>query len=336
MQNPDFDLDADAYRRRIRVRTVEPGVVVSELEDDFHHFIVTLRHDGERVLSAAAESRRWPWATCPDATVPLGALAGMPLSRRFTAAGGWTDPRQNCTHQFDAACHAITHAASGRRDRACTTSRCRAATRHRRDSCSVVGRRRAAARVGPALVRDRRPCAAVRRRALEGRLHALGRRDAARRRRRDRDHDAARVRHRDGPRHAARRDPTRERADARHGRHLLLDAAGRSRRSRSATSVRSATSRRSRSACSTTDARPRFHLGEGSRKPAPRSRLPCRLPSRLREESHQREPMSRSAGAASAVVIGSLALLASAQTLAVRRAQAEGAGLPHDARTTPT
>jgi hypothetical protein len=111
---PDFDLDADAYRRRIRVVTAAPGVVVSELEDDFHHFVVTLTHDGERVVSAENESHRWPWSTCPDAAVPLRALAGMPLSRRFTAAGKWTDPKQNCTHQFDTACHAITHAAWGR------------------------------------------------------------------------------------------------------------------------------------------------------------------------------------------------------------------------------
>ncbi len=110
---PEFDLDADAYRRRIRVRAVEPGVVVSELKDDFHHFVVTLGHDGERVLSCENVSRRWPWSTCPDAAEPLRALAGMPLSRRFTAAGRWTDPKQNCTHQFDTACHAITHAARG-------------------------------------------------------------------------------------------------------------------------------------------------------------------------------------------------------------------------------
>jgi hypothetical protein len=114
---PDFDLDADAYRRRIHVRTVEPGVVVSELEDDFHHFEVELRHDGERVLSCENTSHRWPWSTCPGAAVPLRQLAGMPLSRRFTAAGQWTDPKQNCTHQFDTACHAITHAAWGRADR---------------------------------------------------------------------------------------------------------------------------------------------------------------------------------------------------------------------------
>jgi hypothetical protein len=114
---PDFDLDADAYRRRIRVVTLEPGVVESDLQDDFHHFVITLRHDGEQVESVDARSDRWPWSTCPDAAVPLQQLAGMPLSRRFTAAGRWTDPKQNCTHQFDAACHAITHAAWGRAER---------------------------------------------------------------------------------------------------------------------------------------------------------------------------------------------------------------------------
>ena len=114
---PAFDLDADAYRRRIRVRTVAPGVVVSELEDDFHHFVVTLTHEAGHVVACENASYRWPWSTCPDAAEPLRALAGMPLSRRFTAAGAWTDPKQNCTHQFDAACHAITHAAWGREAR---------------------------------------------------------------------------------------------------------------------------------------------------------------------------------------------------------------------------
>jgi Protein of unknown function (DUF2889) len=109
--DPGPDVSADAYRRRIRVETVAPGVVVSRLEDDFHFFVVTLRHDGQRVEEVTNSSHRWPWTTCPDAARSLRALTGMPLSRRFTAAGGWTDPKQNCTHQFDAACHAITHAA---------------------------------------------------------------------------------------------------------------------------------------------------------------------------------------------------------------------------------
>ncbi|MGQ0825986.1 MAG: DUF2889 domain-containing protein [Actinomycetota bacterium] len=114
---PDFDRHADAYRRRIRCTAREPGLVVAELEDDFHYFVVTLRHDHTHVVAVDATSHRWPWTTCPDAAEPLRALAGMPLSRRFTAAGQWTDPKQNCTHQFDAACHAITHAAWGREQR---------------------------------------------------------------------------------------------------------------------------------------------------------------------------------------------------------------------------
>ncbi len=114
---PDFDLDADTYRRRIRIVTLEPGIVESDLQDDFHHFVVTLRHDGEKVVAMEARSERWPWSTCPAAAIPLRELAGMPLSRRFTAAGKWTDPKLNCTHQFDAACHAITHAAWERTER---------------------------------------------------------------------------------------------------------------------------------------------------------------------------------------------------------------------------
>jgi hypothetical protein len=117
MSRPDFDLDADAYRRRVRITTTEPGVVVSELVDDFHHFVVTLRHDAGRVESVDCESRRWPWSTCPSAAEPLRKLAMMPLDHRFTAAGRWTDPKQNCTHQFDTACYAITHAAWGRQQR---------------------------------------------------------------------------------------------------------------------------------------------------------------------------------------------------------------------------
>ena len=105
-------------------------MVVSELEDDFHHFVVTLRHDGERSSGrrASRTAGRGRRARTPPSR--CRALAGMPLSRRFTAAGAWTDPKQNCTHQFDAACHAITHAARGGAvgSTGSTTSRSRAAT----------------------------------------------------------------------------------------------------------------------------------------------------------------------------------------------------------------
>jgi hypothetical protein len=114
---PDVDRAADAYRRRTALHVPADGVVVCDLEDDFHHFVVTVRHDGTSLVDVDCTSLRWPWSTCPGAAASLRALAGMPLSDRFTAAAAWADPKQSCTHQFDAACHAITHAASGRETR---------------------------------------------------------------------------------------------------------------------------------------------------------------------------------------------------------------------------
>jgi hypothetical protein len=109
--SPGFDLEADAYRRRIVARAVEPDLVVAELEDDFHHFRVAIGHDGAHVTSLECESIRWPWLTCPDAAANLRPLVGSALSRRFTHAAGVVSPRLNCTHQFDCAAHAIVHAA---------------------------------------------------------------------------------------------------------------------------------------------------------------------------------------------------------------------------------
>jgi Protein of unknown function (DUF2889) len=111
--DPPLAIGADVYRRRILVQALAPGVVVADLEDDFHHFRVTVRHDTHVVESVDAESIRWPWSTCPGAAEPLRSLAGAPLSIRWTHAARWTNPALNCTHQFDAAAHAITHAARG-------------------------------------------------------------------------------------------------------------------------------------------------------------------------------------------------------------------------------
>jgi hypothetical protein len=99
------------YRRRIRLVATEPGIVEGGLEDDFHHFEVTLRHDDERVRTVDARSVRWPWSTCPGAAEPLRALDGMALSTRCLAVGERTNPRLNCTHMFDLAGLAVAHAA---------------------------------------------------------------------------------------------------------------------------------------------------------------------------------------------------------------------------------
>ena len=158
--------------------TVAPGVVVSELEDDFHHFVVTLRHDGEqrRVVRervapvAVVDVSRRGRCRCAQ-------LAGMPLSRRFTAAGQWTDPKQNCTHQFDTACHAITHAAWGRDDARLRRRGPAARSGHRREpTCASGSTASSGSRgrsTGSGIVDPQPPFDA---RAVAGRVHALGRR----------------------------------------------------------------------------------------------------------------------------------------------------------------
>ncbi len=110
--DPPLDTAADVFRRRIVISEPDgsPGVSVADLEDEFHHFVVTVHHDGHVVTDIGAEAYRWPWATCPAAADSLRALIGMPLSPRFTATGAYADPHWNCTHQFDAASLAITHA----------------------------------------------------------------------------------------------------------------------------------------------------------------------------------------------------------------------------------
>jgi len=99
-----------AFRRRIRVEATAIDTIEGALEDDFHHFEVTLSHDGERVTGAEARAVRWPWTTCPDAAVPLRGIVGMELSPRCLAVGDRTDPRANCTHMFDLAGLSVAHA----------------------------------------------------------------------------------------------------------------------------------------------------------------------------------------------------------------------------------
>jgi hypothetical protein len=99
-----------AYRRRIRLVALDAQTVWGGLEDDFHHFEVTLHHDSRVVTGIEMRAVRWPWTTCPDAGRALEALVGMELSDRSTAVAAVTDPRMNCTHQFDLAGLCVAHA----------------------------------------------------------------------------------------------------------------------------------------------------------------------------------------------------------------------------------
>jgi hypothetical protein len=108
MGDPDLP-----YRRRIRLVRLDPTTVWGGLEDDFHHFEVTLVHDGSVVTGISMDARRWPWATCPDAGKNLAELVGMELSERSTAVAEVSDPHWHCTHQFDLAGLCVAHAARG-------------------------------------------------------------------------------------------------------------------------------------------------------------------------------------------------------------------------------
>lgn len=98
------------FRRRIRLVNTDARTTVAGLEDDFHNFVVTVHHDGSVVTGVGSAATRWPWTTCPDAGRRLEELVGMALSPRCLAVGDVTNPRWQCTHQFDLAGLAVAHA----------------------------------------------------------------------------------------------------------------------------------------------------------------------------------------------------------------------------------
>lgn len=97
----------------MRVTTIDDATIRGDMEDDFHRFGVTVRHDGTSVVEVEGDGTRYPWTTCPSAVEPLRALAGAPLSTRISALGEYAPARQNCTHLFDLTGLAVAHAARG-------------------------------------------------------------------------------------------------------------------------------------------------------------------------------------------------------------------------------
>lgn len=111
------DYGSGVYRRRIHIERVEQdghgGVVVGELEDDFHHFRTRVTHDGHKVTAIEGEGLRIPWTTCAGAGAPLEALCGAPLLPSAVDVARHTDVRLQCTHLYDAAVLAVANAARG-------------------------------------------------------------------------------------------------------------------------------------------------------------------------------------------------------------------------------
>jgi hypothetical protein len=100
------------YRRAIRI-TAEPGRATTEVEDDFHHFLVSVEHDGLRVTAVQGQAIRYPWSACPAAAGALTALVGLPVAVDPTAVYRFADPLAQCTHMFEMAGLAVAQAARG-------------------------------------------------------------------------------------------------------------------------------------------------------------------------------------------------------------------------------
>jgi hypothetical protein len=87
------------------------------LEDDFHHFGVTIEHEGSHVRAVRVATIRYPWSTCAEAGNPLARLVGQPLITRASDLSVAVPMEFQCTHVFELAALAMTHAAKDRPER---------------------------------------------------------------------------------------------------------------------------------------------------------------------------------------------------------------------------
>jgi hypothetical protein len=104
-------------RRLIDLRREDEHTAIGWLEDDFHHFGITLHHDGGIITDVRAAAPRFPYSTCPAAGLALRGMIGHPLAARSTDVGLMIPMRQQCTHMFDLAGLTMAHAAAGREHR---------------------------------------------------------------------------------------------------------------------------------------------------------------------------------------------------------------------------
>jgi len=101
-----------SLHRTVRV-AVRDGEARAVVEDDFHHFRVTIGHTGGVVTRAEAEAFRFPFSLCPAAGERLGEIVGMTVTPLMADVFRRTDARMQCTHQFDLAAVAVAAAARG-------------------------------------------------------------------------------------------------------------------------------------------------------------------------------------------------------------------------------
>jgi len=107
-----------ALNRRIEIAVRPIGEARDEaravVEDDFHHFRVTLRAWDGRVREASSQALRRPTSLCTVAGERLSELIGLELNAAAAAVSEVVDARQQCTHQFDIAALAVAALAENR------------------------------------------------------------------------------------------------------------------------------------------------------------------------------------------------------------------------------
>ena len=101
----------NVFRRRFRARA-DPHCSAAELEDDFHHMIARINHDGSKITAVSGHMARNPYDVCVGAIAILQSLVGLPISSREVLPPEFAS-KEHCTHLLDAAQLAIAQAARG-------------------------------------------------------------------------------------------------------------------------------------------------------------------------------------------------------------------------------
>ncbi len=109
------------FRRRIQLEK-KNDQIHANLEDDFHRFSVCVQHNGRAVTEISAQTIRYPWSTCPEASQVLNELVSNPLSSSPMATLLRANCKIHCMHLLDLAGLAITH--SQRREKVRTYDCC--------------------------------------------------------------------------------------------------------------------------------------------------------------------------------------------------------------------
>jgi hypothetical protein len=114
MQKPDHDI---IVRRAVSLANSNASTCAGWLEDNFHHFGVTIRHENGRVVDVEVSTVRYPWTSCADAGHPMEVLVGSSLIERPEVLDSRFPMQMQCTHIFELAALTMAHALHSHEDR---------------------------------------------------------------------------------------------------------------------------------------------------------------------------------------------------------------------------